>query len=113
GIGVVYVVKTPENWHYVVGPMPPPVGVIHEQESGDYPDPARQRNPVQQSKMSIMRPTRDGQRHRKHQPTEHRVRRRREHEVPNKPAQRDKMLVSQWKTGLQPEQRKEHSGEQG
>src|SRR2546430_10912299 len=31
-IGVMHVMKAPEDWDHVVGPMPPPIGVIHQEE---------------------------------------------------------------------------------
>src|SRR5262249_20668666 len=34
-IGVVNIVKAPEKRNHVIGPVPPPVGVIHQSESRD------------------------------------------------------------------------------
>src|SRR6266536_6523824 len=31
-IGVMHVMKTPEDRYHVIGPMPPPVGIIHQQK---------------------------------------------------------------------------------
>src|SRR5713101_7315811 len=44
-IGVVHVMKPPEDWDHVVGPMPPPIGVIHQEERRDPSDPKRKSNP--------------------------------------------------------------------
>src|SRR6266513_2320939 len=41
-IGVVHVMKSPEELHHVHRVMPPPVGVIHQQERGDTSDPKRE-----------------------------------------------------------------------
>src|SRR6266446_1908696 len=45
-IGVVHVMKAPKDWDHVVGPMPPPIGVIHQQKRRDGSDPNRKSNPV-------------------------------------------------------------------
>jgi hypothetical protein len=45
-IGVMDVVKPPEDWNHMVRPMPPPVGVIHQQEGSDCNKPNRQGKPV-------------------------------------------------------------------
>jgi len=45
-IGVMHVMKPPEDWNHVVRPMPPPVGVIHQQEGSDSSNPKRQGKPV-------------------------------------------------------------------
>ena len=41
-IGVMHVMKPPEKRNHVVRPVPPPVGVIHQQERGDASNPKRQ-----------------------------------------------------------------------
>src|SRR2546428_13443818 len=45
-ISVMHVMKSPEDWDHVVGPMPPPIGVIQQQERRDGSDPKRKSNPV-------------------------------------------------------------------
>src|SRR5436309_3264613 len=40
-VGVMHVMKTPEDRHHVIRPMPPPVDVIHHEKSGDYCEPSR------------------------------------------------------------------------
>src|SRR5438094_7396965 len=39
-IGVMHVMKPPEDWDHMIGPMPPPVSVIHQQKGGDHSGPA-------------------------------------------------------------------------
>src|SRR6266403_3426022 len=46
-IGVMHIMKTPEERHHVVGPVPPPVRVIHQEKGRDTYDPSGQHNPVQ------------------------------------------------------------------
>ena len=45
-IGMVHVMKPPEDWDHVVGPMPPPIGVIHQEERRDDSGPAGEREPI-------------------------------------------------------------------
>src|SRR5262249_7136679 len=45
-IGVVHVMKSPEERHHVHGVVPPPIGVIHQQKRGDSTDPKRESKPV-------------------------------------------------------------------
>ena len=45
-IGVMHVMKSPEDRNHVIGPMPPPVGVIQKQKRGDDSSPSRKREPV-------------------------------------------------------------------
>src|SRR5438874_12292742 len=39
-IGMMHVMKPPEQGHHVIGPMPPPIGIIHQQECRDDTNPA-------------------------------------------------------------------------
>src|SRR5436190_16068384 len=45
-ISMVHVMKSPEDWHHVIGPVPPPVGVIHQQKGRDACGPSGQTEPV-------------------------------------------------------------------
>src|ERR1700756_3460937 len=45
-IGVMHVVKSPEERDHVHGPVPPPVGVIHQEKRGDKNSPRGQSKPV-------------------------------------------------------------------
>src|SRR5260370_4967705 len=55
-IGMMDIVKSPEEREHMIGPMPPPVSVIHEQKRGDDGDPSRRLEPIQQAKISIFCP---------------------------------------------------------
>jgi len=58
-ICMMYVMESPEERDHVIGPVPPPIGIIHEQKTRDDPKPARQRYPIQQANLLIARPHRD------------------------------------------------------
>src|SRR5881397_3603989 len=45
-IGVVHVMKSPEDLHHVHRVMPPPVGIIHQQKRTYTSDPKRESKPV-------------------------------------------------------------------
>src|SRR6266481_2154209 len=45
-IGMMHIVKTPEDRHHVIGPMPPPVRVIHHEKGSDDSGPCRESEPV-------------------------------------------------------------------
>ncbi len=55
-VRVMHVMKPPEKRDHVVGPMPPPVGVIHQQKRRNGSSPSGRASPVQQPDMSILRP---------------------------------------------------------
>src|SRR5438270_2994916 len=55
-IGVVHVMKAPEDWDHVVDPMPPPIGVIHQQKRCDDSGPVGEWEPVQQTDPPMLRP---------------------------------------------------------
>src|SRR5207245_11007326 len=48
-IGVVHVMKAPEDWDHVVGPMPPPIAVIHQEDRRAARAPTREGKPRQQT----------------------------------------------------------------
>ena len=64
-ICMMYVMESPEERDHVIGPVPPPVRIIHQQKRGDASGPSGHSDPVQQTDMSILRPhryrERDGQ----------------------------------------------------
>src|SRR4029453_5992022 len=45
-IGMMHVMKSPEERHHVIRPMPPPVSVIHEQKCSSPSGPSGQSDPV-------------------------------------------------------------------
>src|ERR1700742_208716 len=45
-ISVMHVMKSPEERNHVVRPMPPPIGIIHQQKRSDASNPKRQSEPV-------------------------------------------------------------------
>src|SRR4029453_13082757 len=45
-IGMMHVMKSPEERHHVIRPMPPPVSVIHEQKCSSPSGPSGQSAPV-------------------------------------------------------------------
>src|SRR6266487_5008496 len=55
-IGVVHVMKPPEDWDHVVSPMPPPIGVIHQEKRRDPSAPPGKCKPIQQTHMPIFCP---------------------------------------------------------
>ncbi len=80
-IGMMDIVKSPEEREHMIGPMPPPVSVIHEQKRGDDGDPSRRLQPIQQAKMSILRPDADRPRNRQHEETDDRESRNGKNEI--------------------------------
>src|SRR5438874_1834248 len=62
-VGVMNVVKSPEQRNHVVRPMPPPIGIIHKQKCRDDPGPTRKRDPAKQTEMSTLHPRGQHQRH--------------------------------------------------
>ncbi len=111
-IGVVDIMEAPEEGDHVIGPVPPPVGIIHEKKTRDCAPPIRQVDPVQHTNVSILCPPGDGERYGQHRPSKDRMRWNGEQEIADKPPKQSKMLASQRETPLQPEQRNEYSGEQ-
>src|SRR6266508_1292209 len=111
-IGVVHVMKPPEDWDHVVGPMPPPIGVIHQEERRDDSGPAGEWEPGQQTDMPIFCPHRDGDRDRQHGETNFCKTGNRKHKVAYEPVQHTEMLASQRKSPLEPEQRNEYASQQ-
>src|SRR5437660_739925 len=96
-IGVMNVMKPPEERNHVIGPMPPPVGVIHHNKSGDGGDPSVQTKPVEQTEMPILRPNGHRQWNGQHGQTQNYKTRNRHDIVPKQSAQTVKMLTPQWK----------------
>jgi len=45
-ISVVHIMESPEERNHVIGPMPPPVSVIHQQKRSDANAPSGQSDPV-------------------------------------------------------------------
>src|SRR5580704_214441 len=48
-VGMMHVMKAPEKRHHVIGPVPPPVGIVHQQKRRDGSGPRWKREPVQQT----------------------------------------------------------------
>src|ERR1700732_3226668 len=71
-IGMMDVVKSPKERDHMVNPVPPPIGIIHEQKRGVKRYRSRQVDPVQQTKISTLRPDADGQRDRQHKKPDNR-----------------------------------------
>ena len=69
-IGVMHIMKSPEKRNHVIGPVPPPIGVIHQQKRRDTGDPSRQTEPVQQTDVSLSCPYRYCERDRQHGETD-------------------------------------------
>src|SRR5438874_8967024 len=46
-IGMMHVMKSPEDRDHVHGPVPPPVGVVHQKEGGDHNRPDWKMEPIQ------------------------------------------------------------------
>src|SRR6266487_7154777 len=80
-IRVMHVMESPEQWNHVVGPMPPPVSVIHEQKRGDASGPSGQSDPVQQTDMPILCPNRYREWDWQHGKTDDGESRNREHKI--------------------------------
>ena len=111
-IGVVHVMESPEERNHVIGPMPPPVGIIHQQKRSDASGPPGRSDPVQQTDMPILRPRRYREWDWEHGQTNNRETGNREHKVAHQPVQDPEVLASQRKTPLQPEQREKYTGQQ-
>src|SRR5438552_5748061 len=109
-IGVMHVMKSPEERNHMIRPMPPPVGIIHQQERRDTRGPSRQSKPVQQADMAVSCPHCRGDRDWQHSETDDGEARNREDKVAYQPVQHAEMLASQRKTPLQPEQREKYTG---
>ena len=111
-IGVMHVMKSPEKREHVIGPVPPPIGVIQKRKCGDDRGPSRQSEPVQQTDMSILRPHRHCEWDWQHGETDDGESWNREHKVAHQPMQRAEILAAQRKTPLQPKQRNEYARQQ-
>lgn len=111
-VGVMNVVKPPEERDHVIGPMPPPISVVHEQKSCGHCDPARRLEPIEQTDMSILRPDGDSQRDWQHGEPNDRKSRNRQNPIANKSTNHAEMLASQRKTPLQKKQREKDAAKQ-
>ena len=111
-IGMVDIVKSPEEREHMIGPMPPPVGIIHEQNRGDERDPTWQLEPIEQTNMSILRPRGDRQRDWQHEKPDNRESRNGENAVPHESTNRAEMLMPERETPLQQKQRNENTAKQ-
>src|SRR4029450_11129399 len=103
-IGVVHVMESPEERNHVIGPMPPPVSVIHEQKCSGPSGPSGQSDPVYQPDMPILCPHPHRDRDWQHGETDDGETRNREHEIAHETMQRTEMLAAQRKAQLQTEQ---------
>jgi hypothetical protein len=111
-IGVMDIMKSPEERDHVIGPMPPPIGVIHQQKGRDGSSPSWQGNPIQQPDMLVLCPHPHRDRDWQHGETHDGESRNREHKIAHQPTQRAEMLAAQWKAPLQPEQDEKHTSQQ-
>ena len=111
-IGVMHVMKSPEERQHVIGPMPPPVGVIHQQKGRDESSPSGEANPVQQTDTLILRPNPHRDWDWQHGETHDGESRNREYKIAHEPMQYAEMLASQGKAPLQPEQYEKHTSQQ-
>src|SRR6266699_5703619 len=111
-IAMVNVMKSPEEGDHVIGPVPPPVGIIHEQKRGDASGPSGRSEPVQQANMLILCPHRHREWNWQHGKTDDGESGNRKHEIAHQTMQCAEMLASQRKTPLQPEQREKYTGYQ-
>ena len=111
-IGVMHVMKSPEERHHVIGPMPPPVGVIHQKKGRDDSSPSGEANPVQQPDMLILRPHPHRDWDWQHSETDDSESRNREHKIAHQPMERTKLLAAQRESPLQPEQDEKHASQQ-
>ena len=111
-IGVMHVMKSPEERHHVIGPMPPPIGVIHQQKRSDASSPSGQSDPVQQTDMPILCPHRHRDRDWQHGETDDGESRNREDEIAHQTMQRAEMLAAQREAPLQPEQDEKYTSQQ-
>src|SRR6266576_1159882 len=53
-VGMVHIVEPPKERDHMVGPMPPPICVVHEQKCCDCASPCRQSQPVQETYVSVL-----------------------------------------------------------
>ena len=100
-IGMVHVVEAPEEWEHVICVMPPPIGVIHEQECGDDVRPHWQREIIQQTNMTMLRPHRERQRNWQHREPNECEAGEGKNKVAHETAQRAKVLSTQREAPLQ------------
>src|SRR5438477_12164444 len=103
-VGMVHIVEPPKERDHVVGPMPPPIGVVHEQKGCDCASPCRQRQPVHETYVSVLRPNRDRDRNRQHREAHDQESRNGQNPVTDQSPEGAEMLAAQRKTPLQPEQ---------
>ena len=111
-IGMMDVMESPEEGNHVIGPVPPPIGIIHEQKCGDASDPSGHHQPVQQANVPILRPDRDRHWHRQCGQTHDGEARQRENEIARQASQRAEVLAAQRKARLQPKQRHKYANQQ-
>jgi len=111
-IGVMHIMKPPEERDHVISPVPPPIGVIHEQKGCDDYNPSRQRQPIQQTKMSILHPHRDRQRDWQHEKPNNCKSGNRKNKIAGQPAQRAEMLSPKRELPLQQEQHEKNAAEE-
>src|SRR5439155_25388500 len=111
-IRVMYVMKSPEERNHMISPMPPPIGVIHQEERRDPSNPPGKCKPIQQTDMPILCPHRDSDWNRQHGEANYGKTGDRKHKVTHEPVQHTEMLASQRKSPLEPEQRNEYACQQ-
>src|SRR5947207_13952108 len=93
-IGVMHVVEPPEKWDHVVGPMPPPIGVVQKDKSDDGAHPAGEWDAMEQTERPMLRPNRQDNRGRKQCPPKNCLCRHREDQVTHDAADECEMLSS-------------------
>src|SRR6266567_6807878 len=103
-VGMVHIVEPPKERDHMVGPMPPPVCVVHEQKCCDCASPDRQRQPVQETYVSVLGPNRHRDRNRQHREAHDQESGNGQNPVADQSMEDAEMLPAQRKTPLQPEQ---------
>lgn len=111
-IGVMDVVKSPKERDHVIGPMPPPVSVIHQDKRNGGSDPSGQAQPVQQSEMSILRPDRYRERDWQHRKSHDHQAGKRDDVIPKQSTQDTEMLTPQREAPLEKKENRHQNREQ-
>ncbi len=111
-VGMMDIVKPPEKRHPMIGPMPPPVGVVHEQKRGGNRYWLWLLQPVHQSHTSMLRPNCQSERDRQHCESDNYKTWNRDDVVTNQSTQHAKMLASQRKTPLKKKQGQNQNSEE-
>lgn len=110
-IGVMHIVKAPEEGRQVHEHVPPVIGVIVKQHAGDHRERSMQTKPVEESESFPRRPEGDNKRDRYQEQTRKKKTGRGEDCIPQEAPERGKMLPPQRPLPLNDQERAKYDSE--